>query len=178
MASRIAFGLWDSLPDQALLDATAKGQLVTREQVVSHAERMVVDGRCRSKLRDFLMQWLKVEHVPDLAKDAEKFPEFSPGIANDLRTSLELSVDELANSETTDFRQLLLADAVYLNGRLAKFYGADLPEAAAFQKITLDSGERAGVLSHPYLMTGFAYSATSSPIHRGVFIARSVLGRS
>ena len=178
VASRIAFGLWDSLPDQALLDATAKGQLVTREQVVSHAERMVVDGRCRSKLRDFLMQWLKVEHVPDLAKDAEKFPEFSPGIANDLRTSLELSVDELANSETTDFRQLLLADAVYLNGRLAKFYGADLPEEAAFQKITLDSGERAGVLSHPYLMTGFAYSATSSPIHRGVFIARSVLGRS
>ena len=178
VASRIAFGLWDSLPDQALLDATAKGQLVTREQVVSHAERMVVDGRCRSKLRDFLMQWLKVEHVPDLAKDAEKFPEFSPGIANDLRTSLELSVDELANSETTDFRQLLLADAVYLNGPLAKFYGADLPEEAAFQKITLDSGERAGVLSHPYLMTGFAYSATSSPIHRGVFIARSVLGRS
>ena len=178
VASRIAFGLWDSLPDQALLDATAKGQLVTREQVVSHAERMVVDGRCRSKLRDFLMQWLKVEHVPDLAKDSGKLPEFSPGIANDLRTSLELSVDELANSETTDFRQLLLADAVYLNGRLAKFYGADLPEEAAFQKITLDSGERAGVLSHPYLMTGFAYSATSSPIHRGVFIARSVLGRS
>ncbi len=178
VASRIAFGLWDSLPDQALLDAAAKGQLATREQVVSHAERMVADGRCRSKLRDFLMQWLKVEHVPDLAKDAEKFPEFSPGIANDLRTSLELSVDELANGEATDFRQLLLADAVYLNGRLAKFYGADLPEEAAFQKVTLDSGERAGVLSHPYLMTGFAYSATSSPIHRGVFIARSVLGRS
>ena len=178
VASRIAFGLWDSVPDKALLDAAVKGQLVTREQVVSHAERMVNDPRTRSKLRDFLMQWLKVEHVPDLAKDTEKFPEFSPGIANDLRTSLELSIDELANSDATDFRQLLLADAVYLNGRLAKFYGADLPEEAAFQKITLDSGERAGVLSHPYLMTGFAYSATSSPIHRGVFIARSVLGRS
>ena len=178
VASRMAFGLWDSVPDKALLDAAAKGQLVTREQVVSHAERMVNDPRTRSKLRDFLMQWLKVEHVPDLAKDSEKFPEFSPGIANDLRTSLELSVDELANSETTDFRQLLLADSVYLNGRLAKFYGTDLPEEAEFQKITLDSGERAGVLSHPYLMTGFAYSATSSPIHRGVFIARSVLGRS
>ena len=37
--------------------------------------------------------------------------------------------------------------------------------------------ERAGVLTHPYLMASFAYTASSSPIHRGVFIARSVLGR-
>ena len=37
--------------------------------------------------------------------------------------------------------------------------------------------DRAGLLSHPYLMASFAYTATSSPIHRGVFIARSVLGR-
>lgn len=177
-ASRLAFGLWDSFPDRPLLDAAAKGQLVTREQIVSQAERMVNDVRARSKLRDFLMQWLKVEHVPDVAKDSEKFPEFSEVIASDLRTSLELMIDELISSDAADFRQLLLAESLHLNGRLARFYGVDLPEDAAFQKVELDSGERAGVLSHPYLMTGFAYSATSSPIHRGVFIARSVLGRS
>ena len=34
------------------------------------------------------------------------------------------------------------------------------------------------MLTHPYLMATFAYTATSSPIHRGVFLARSVLGRS
>ena len=34
------------------------------------------------------------------------------------------------------------------------------------------------MLTHPYLMAGLAYSATSSPIHRGVFVARNVLGRS
>ena len=60
---------------------------------------------------------------------------------------------------------------------LAGFYGAQLPADAAFQKVSLDSNERAGVLSHPYLMTGFAYTATSSPIHRGIFVARSILGR-
>jgi Protein of unknown function (DUF1588)/Protein of unknown function (DUF1585) len=42
----------------------------------------------------------------------------------------------------------------------------------------MDPGQRTGILTHPYLMAGFAYTATSSPIHRGVFIARSVLGRS
>ncbi len=48
---------------------------------------------------------------------------------------------------------------------------------APFQKVYLDPRERAGVLTHPYLMASFAYTASSSPIHRGVFIARSVLGR-
>ncbi len=33
------------------------------------------------------------------------------------------------------------------------------------------------MLSHPYLMASFAYMSESSPIHRGVFVARSVLGR-
>src|SRR5262249_18296127 len=49
---------------------------------------------------------------------------------------------------------------------------------AAFQKVSLKNGERSGILSHPYLMATFAYTSTSSPIHRGVFLARSVLGRS
>ncbi len=40
----------------------------------------------------------------------------------------------------------------------------------------LDAGKRAGVLTHPYLMASFAYTGDSSPIHRGVFLARGVLG--
>ena len=48
VASRLSFGLWDSLPDQPLLDAAAAGQLATREQVVRQAERMVSDLRAQS----------------------------------------------------------------------------------------------------------------------------------
>src|SRR5262249_23614769 len=78
----------------------------------------------------------------------------------------------------SDFRQLFLADHLYLNGRLAKLYGADLPADAAFQKVKQDPQQRAGVLTHPYLMATFAYTGASSPIHRGVFLARNVLGLS
>jgi Protein of unknown function (DUF1588)/Protein of unknown function (DUF1585) len=73
---------------------------------------------------------------------------------------------------------LFLADSIYLNGRLATLYGADLPADSPFKKVSLDPKERAGLLTHPYLLANFAYTSTSSPIHRGVFIARSLLGRS
>ncbi|TXT22108.1 MAG: cytochrome c [Planctomycetota bacterium] len=167
VASRISFAMYDSLPDQALLDAAAKGELKTREQVAQHATRLLADPRTRSKLREFLLTWLKVEHVPDVSKDTERFPEFNATIANDLRTSLELSLDEIIKSEQADFRQLLLTDSIFLNGRLAKFYSAKMPDEEApnddapFQKVELE----------PEL-------GSSSPIHRGIFIARSVLGRS
>ena len=177
VASRLSFGLWDSLPDQVLLEAAAAGQLANHDQVARQAERMVTDLRARSKLGGFFLQWLKIDQAPDIVKDPKRFPQFSETMVSDLRTSLDLFLEDVIGSEASDYRQLLCADYVYLNGRLAPLYGANLSADAPFQKVSLEPGERAGVLSHPYLMASFAYTTTSSPIHRGVFIARSVLGR-
>jgi hypothetical protein len=176
VASRLSFGLWDSLPDRALLEAAAGGQLVTRDQVTRQAERMLPDSRTRAKIRDFLLEWLKVNPAPDLSKPRELYPEFDKQMAADLRISLELFLDDVVWGESSDWRQLFLADYLYLNGRLAKFYGANLPPDATFTKVVQSSRSCAGILSHPYLMATFAYTATTSPIHRGVFLSRNVLG--
>ncbi|HEV3236537.1 MAG TPA: DUF1592 domain-containing protein, partial [Gemmataceae bacterium] len=177
VASRISFGLWDSLPDKELLEAANAGKLAQREQVIHQAERMAGDARTRSKLREFMFQWLKVDNVPELAKDRKTYPEFDAAMASDLRTSLDLFLEDVLWSPASDFRQLLLSDSLFLNGRLAKFYGANLPPDSPFQKVTVKPNERAGVLSHPYLMAAFSYTGSTSPIHRGVFLARNVLGR-
>ncbi len=177
VASRLSFGLWDSLPDPALLEAAASGKLATHDQVVAQAERMVTDLRTRAKIREFFQQWLRVENAPEIAKDPQLFPDFDASVATDLRTSLDLFLDDVVWGDRPDFRRLLLDDRAYLNGRLSKLYGGGLPVDSDFQKVALEPGERAGLLSHPYLLATFAYTATSSPIHRGVFLSRSVLGR-
>lgn len=46
-----------------------------------------------------------------------------------------------------------------------------------FQKTKPGQGEKLGVLNHPYLMSGLAYSDSTSPVHRGVFLIRFMLGR-
>lgn len=130
IASRLSFTLWDSLPDPPLLQAAAKGELHSREQVQRQAERMATDSRLRFKLREFLLQWLKVDQPPDLSKSTERFPEFNAAMAADLRTSLDLFLDDVVWGRDSDFRQLILSGDVYLNGRLADYYAPELPADA------------------------------------------------
>jgi len=177
VAERIALDLWDSLPDEALRAAAAEGRLGNREQVRAEIERMLPDLRTRSKLREFFHEWLQTHHAHDATRDADKYPDFDAEVLTDLRTSLDLQLDELLWSDQATLQNLLLGDEIYLNGRLARIYGADLPEQSDFQKVSLSGQRRTGLLTHPLILTGFSYNAASSPIHRGVFMARNVLGR-
>lgn len=176
IAARLSFGLWDSIPDKELLDAAAKGQLASKEQLTKQVERMLADPRGKAKLRDFLLAWVKADHGQDLNRDPGKYPGFDAVTISDLRTSLELMLDDVLWSEKADYRQLFLTDLVHVNDRLARFYDVEPPTDGGFHKRRLDGGQRAGVVSHPYLMASFAHSDESSPIHRGVFLARGVLG--
>jgi len=44
--------------------------------------------------------------------------------------------------------------------------------------VDYDPKERAGVVTHPYLLAAFAYSKLTSPVHRGVFffLTRTIVG--
>lgn len=176
-ASRLAFTLWDSLPDAELIEAARQGQLQTEAQIRQHAVRMLDDVRGRSKLRQFLLNWLQVDGDVDLHKDPQRFPEFDARTAADLRTSLELFLEEVVWSESSDYRRLFLADEVFLNERLARIYGGSPGGGIEFAKSRLDDGRRAGVLTHPYVLSKFAHPDETSPIHRGVFLVRGVIGQ-
>jgi hypothetical protein len=177
VAARLALYLWDSIPDEPLRSAAAKGELRTADQVRAQAERMVQDPRARAKLREFFHTWLSFEHADDLSKDEKAYPGFDERMAADLRTSLELFIDDTVWSEASDYRQLLLSDTLFLNPGLAAYYGASTPSSAGFEPVKMDATQRAGVFTHPYLLAALSYHKSSSPIHRGVFMTRNIMGR-
>ena len=177
VASRLALTLWDSVPDVVLLKAAAAGQLKTEAQVRQHAQRMMKDPRAKAKLRDFLHHWLHVEEGAEVAKDQKEYPGFDQGVVMDLRTSLDLFAESIVWSEQSDYRQLLLSDTILMNDRLAKFYGQKVEAGDGFQPVKMDADQRAGVLTHPFVLATFSYTKSSSPIHRGVFVTRNILGR-
>ena len=178
VASRLSFALWDSGPDAALTKAAAQGVLRTPEQVTAQSRRMLADPRARAKMRVFLHQWLQVNRSEDFSKDAQLFPGFTPDLVSDLRTSLNVFIDDVVWSASSDYRQLLLADYLWLNQRLAQFYGVNTNSVGDdFVKVKFDPQQRSGVVTHPFLLAAFSYQKSSSPIHRGVFLTRNIVGR-
>lgn len=180
VASWLSFAIWDSLPDAPLLEAAAAGRLHTPEQIAAQVDRMLADPRAVDKLRVFARDWLQLDQVAALTKNPALYPEFDVQLSSDLRTSLELFIDEVLASPDASLRRMLLDDHWYVNDRLARFYGLEPPLHGGFEKVasvSADGTGRAGILLHPFMLSRFAYADTSSPIHRGVFIVRTILGR-
>jgi hypothetical protein len=174
IAARLALNLWDSVPDQRLLNQVKAGNLGEPNQLAQHANHAVWNWRTRSKMLGFFHHWLELERAEDLSKDEAVYPEFSDAIQSDLRTSLNLFLDEAVWGEGSGYRQLLLADYLFLNERLGKLYGHEVK--GDFQKVKLDPKRRSGIVTHPFLLSSLAYHNNTSPIHRGVFLTRNIVG--
>ena len=177
VASRLALGLWDSIPDKKLMQAAAAGKLQTRAQVQAEAQRMIPDLRTKAKVHGFFHHWLELERAEGSSKDPKIFPGFDAEMIADLRESLLQFIDQVVWSEKSDYRELLQADYLLMNERLGKYYGHPV-NGNEFQRVGFDPKQRAGVITHPYLLASMAYTKQSSPIHRGVFLTRNIVGMS
>jgi hypothetical protein len=114
----------------------------------------------------------------EITKEHEPFPNFDEMLVCDLRDSLDAFLDAVVWSEDSDFRKMMSANSSFTTARIEKFYGeAWEADAHALSLAPSDLGNRFGVLSHPYLTSGLAYRDSTSPIHRGVFLLRYILGR-
>jgi mono/diheme cytochrome c family protein len=194
-ANRLALVMFDSLPsDEWLLTRIAKNALAEPGQIRDAATKMMLDYRAQAKTRDMFYEWLGIQHLGDVTKDKVRYPGFDAKLLLDLKKSLNASLEDVVGSETSDFRQLFLADWTYTTPALTEFYGESWKpslatdskprrlvvgqwEPVGLQKTISDPNRRFGVLTHPFLMSGFAYHDHTSPIHRGVFLIRYMLGR-
>jgi cytochrome c5 len=182
VAERLALSLWDSLPDEQLIKDAKASKLSKRDQISNQANRMLQDPRVKTKLREYFHFWLGIDEKDGVVKDKAVFPDFDENVYADQRTSLDMFIDDVVWSDKSDYRQLVQSDQFYVNSRLAKLYNVQIePEKftsdSDFQKVTFEKEYRAGVITHPYVMTTFAYRNLSSPIHRGIFVTRKLLNR-
>ena len=181
VASRLALTMWDSIPDGSLRAKAEADQIQTHSSIRTEVERLISDRRTRDKVRRFFFHWLEIEDR-DWSKDPTLFPEFSDAVVADLRYSLEQMVEGTVWGQTSDYRELLLTDKLFLNQPLRQLYAPDRQDVVSlppgeFEAVSLPD-QRSGILTHPYLLSAFSYHNSTSPIHRGVFLTRNVMGRS
>jgi hypothetical protein len=169
MASRLSYLFWGTMPDPILIAAADAGKLGTRQEVADQARRLIADPRATTMVTNFGEQWLGLRDLAEADKDPMAYPKYS----DDLQGLWKQEADGfLAEVWKTDPKldTFLSAPFSMMNAKLAAFYGVTGPTGDAFEKVALDPGQRAGVLTEGGLMATLSGPDQTSPVQRGVFV--------
>jgi hypothetical protein len=180
MASRLASTLWNTVPDNALLDAAGKnGGLATADSVVAQAKRMLADPRAHQGLAAFVDDLYALHNLQDAQPDPAVFPGFTPTLRVAMQTELEMRIDDLVFGTRGDFLSLFDGKTTFVNNELAMHYGLPTAATDGFRKVDLPADSpRAGILGSGAILAGLAMPQRTAPTRRGKFVREVVLCQS
>jgi hypothetical protein len=176
-AARLAFFLWSSVPDAALMRDAADGRLDTESGRREQIERMLVDSKARRTVRYFHEQWLHLAELASVAPDPDVFPEFNDTLVSDYAEETARYAEHVFfDAENNTFEELLLGDYSMLNDTLGDLYSLSAAQGP-FEKTALDGLPRVGILMQGSTMARLSTPSRSQPIYRGDFMLKDVLCR-
>ncbi|MEZ4450952.1 MAG: DUF1592 domain-containing protein [Nannocystaceae bacterium] len=178
MAGRLSFLIWNSGPDDELLDAAAADELLSELGITAQVQRMLDDPRARIAIQDFFAQFLDLGRLSGVDRDPLRYPLYHPALPEIMRTEVELLVDDLVYRQGGDIRELFTTRSTFVNSDLAALYGVDAPGATpiTFVPVELPSdGPRAGLLTLGAFLTMNAHATETSPTLRGKYVRERVL---
>ncbi|MES2624504.1 MAG: DUF1592 domain-containing protein [Pseudomonadota bacterium] len=173
LATRLAFFLWSSIPDQQLLDLAGEGRLSDPAILQTQVNRMLEDSRSHALVENFAGQWLRLREL-DAALPQD--PAFNASLREAFKTETELLFMDLIHDDRSVLH-LLSTDYTYLNEELANHYGIEGVRGDYMRRVTLpEDSPRRGILGHGSILTATSVANRTSPVIRGEWIVENILG--
>ena len=172
LASRLAYFLWDSMPDAALFELAAAGSLDDEATLTAQVTRMLADPKAKDAVPLFHLQWLDIgaTQLGSLASSQAELVNDMLAETTDFVNAVVLTGDALMST-------LFTAPYSYPRGRLFELYGLDEPSRfTPGTQVMLDAGERGGLLTQPaFLVKHYRGEAAGSVVHRGITVRENLL---
>jgi len=168
-ASRIAFLLWDTAPDEELLAAARSGAIHTEAGLKEQLIRLISSPRYEQGARAFFTDMLQLDGFENVVKDPAIYPKFNQSIADAaMEQTLKTTVDLLITRKQ-DYRDLFTSNATFISRPLAAVYNVPFLSAGDWAPYTFSqSSERFGILTQISFLSLFSHPGTSSPTKRGI----------
>lgn len=175
IASRLSYFLWESMPDDALLDAADAGMLSSPEQIAAQAQRLMADkARMTNALFNFHAQWLQYPNLGQVVKNTERYPIFTDAFNDSLTPEISSFVASVMLDGDGTLKTLLTAPYAFANATTAPAYGQTVT-GTAMRRIELNPAERAGILTQAAFLATNAEPGRSHPIRRGAAVFEQLL---
>jgi hypothetical protein len=176
MAARLSYYLWNTTPDDILLDAADAGELTTDEGLRAQIDRMLADPRARQGVRNFFTELYKLYELDTITKATEVFPQMSAEVGPAAREETLLGLEYLIFDERGDYRDILTTRRTFVDRRLAAIYGIPAPAREGFAMTTLpEDSPRVGLLGQVSVLAHHSHPVASSPTLRGIFVRETLL---
>lgn len=176
LATRLSYYLLGSMPDEALFEAAATGELDTADGVATQARRLLTLPRARTRIGLFYEEWLRLRNINRMQKDPVMFPNYDLNTAPQMLEQVKLFAQSVILDQDGTAKDLLTSSSSFLSPELAPLYGGSQAGAyGVFQPAELDPSQRAGLLTHVAVMASLAHNNQTDPVHRGKFIRNRLL---
>jgi len=178
LASRLAFFLWSSIPDEDLLTLAEAGRLSDPDVLDGEVRRMLASPRAVDTLvEDFASQWLNLRRVAEVVVDPGVYPDYDLTLMQSFQTETELFVASTIR-EDRSIHDLIDADYTYVNERLARHYGIPEIYGSRFRRVSVpDHDRRGGLLAQGALLATTSYPDRTSPVLRGKWLLDNILAQ-
>jgi hypothetical protein len=166
LASRLSLFLWNSGPDDTLLDWAAHGALQTPEGRARAVDYMLASPRLETGVRAFFDDMLGFDEFAVLSKDPGIYPSFIADTITDAREqTLRTIIDHLVDGNG-DYRDLFTTRETFMSPALAPLYGVSAPPGWTRYDMPAD-GPRVGLLTQVAFLASHAHPGRSSATLRG-----------
>jgi hypothetical protein len=179
VATRLAYLLTGSTPDDLLLDAADAGALAGEGGIRAAADRLLASPRAEGALMRFFSEHFGLGAVATLNKDPRAFARFSPDLAASMSGEIDRALRALVFQKKGDLTTLFVSRETFVNRPLAELYGLpNRPAAGRWEPVTWPAdGPRGGLLGFAGLLALHAGPVETSPTKRGHFVSADLLCR-
>lgn len=176
MASRLSYLLWDTTPDDILLDAAESGELSSERGLQTQIERLLASPRSEAAILRFFEQWFELEKLEQLNKDPMVFTAMTSDLGKMARRETLLNIAEVIFVEDSDLRGLLTRERTFVNRKLAALYGIRAPVREGFGVVELTrQNQRRGLLGQLSFLALHSHPVSTSATLRGLFVRSKLL---
>jgi len=173
-ASRLAYFIWDTTPDPALLESAGKGELNTPAGVERAARRMLDDPKARDGLDEFVSQWLRFDRVLTASRERRYYPLFNRELVLAMTEETRRFIADLVWNDR-NFMDAFTANYSFVNSDTAAVYKVS-PPARDFDRVEFPpESERAGLLGQALFLTLTSKPEDTAPTGRGLFVREQFL---
>jgi hypothetical protein len=182
-ASVLSSYLWGSEPDDELLKAAAKGELLTSAGLRRQVDRMISSPSVEGGVRAFFSDMLGFDEFDTLSKDTQFFPLFTPDVIEQAREQTLRTIVNHVVRERRDYRDLFTTPETFLTRSLAVIYDVPVLDPAGERGQPehwvphryAPGDPRAGILSEISFVALHSPAGRTSPTDRGKALRELVL---